>query len=69
MEDTAFSEGMNEDILLKNRNLNWIGQLKNILKEKNVFIGVGAAHLLGKDGLITLLRKEGYTLKPVENVK
>ena len=69
MEDTAFSEGINEDVMLKNRNLNWVGQLRNILKEKNVFIGVGAAHLFGKDGLIALLRKEGYTLRPIENVK
>ena len=69
MADTAFSEGENDDVLLKNRNLNWVKQLDTIFKKENIFMGVGAAHLLGKDGLITLLRKEGYMVKPVENFK
>ncbi len=67
MVDTTFSGGENDDILLKNRNENWVKQLKSILKEKNIFMGVGAAHLFGKDGLIVLLRKEGYTIRGIEN--
>ncbi len=27
------------------------------------FFGVGVAHLLGKDGLITLLRNKGYNVE------
>ena len=69
MNDSSFNEGMNNDVMLTNRNKNWVKQLGPILKEKSVFIGVGAAHLLGKDGLISLLRNTGYTVKPVENVK
>lgn len=65
--DSAFSEGLNNDILLKNRNINWVRQLKSILPEKNIFIGVGAAHLFGKDGVIALLRKEGYKVRGIEN--
>jgi uncharacterized protein len=65
--DTTFSEGENNDALLKNRNENWVKQLKIILAKNNIFMGVGAAHLFGKDGLITLLRKEGYTVKAIEN--
>ena len=53
--------------LLDDRNKNWVGQLKNILKEKNIFIAVGAGHLVGKNGLIELLKKEGYTVKPLLN--
>ncbi len=67
VEDKSFSEGENNDALLKNRNLNWISQLKNILPKNNIFIAVGAAHLFGKDGLINLLRREGYTVKGIEN--
>jgi uncharacterized protein len=67
MADTTFSGGENDDMLLKNRNENWVKQLKSILKAKNIFMGVGAAHLFGKDGLIELLRKEGYTLRGIEN--
>ena len=56
------------EILLDKRNINWVAQLKNILPEKNVFIAVGAGHLVGKKGLIELLKKEGYTLKPLKNM-
>jgi uncharacterized protein len=67
MADTTFSGGENDDILLKNRNENWVKQLKTILKENNIFMGVGAAHLFGKDGLIVLLRKQGYVVRGIEN--
>jgi uncharacterized protein YbaP (TraB family) len=61
--------GMQDDrgFLLDDRNKNWVDQLKNILKEKNVFIAVGAGHLVGDKGLIALLKKEGYTVKPLLN--
>ena len=67
ISDTAFSGGENDNIFLKNRNLNWMRQLNKILKEKNIFIGVGAAHLFGKAGLITLLTHEGYRVRPLQN--
>ena len=56
-----------QDILLDNRNKNWVAQLKLIMKTYNVFVAVGAGHLVGKQGLIALLRKEGYTVKPLLN--
>jgi uncharacterized protein YbaP (TraB family) len=55
------------EFLLDKRNINWVSQLKNILPEKNIFIAVGAGHLVGNKGLIALLRKEGYTVRPIEN--
>ena len=67
LKDTTFSQGENDDLLLKNRNINWVGQLKTILKEKNIFMAVGAAHLFGDNGVIALMRKEGYTVRPIEN--
>lgn len=56
-----------QDILLNDRNKNWVGQLKNILKDTSVFVAVGAGHLVGKLGLIALLKKEGYTVEPLLN--
>ncbi len=50
---------------LVNRNRDWIAKIKAITSKKSSFIAVGAAHLPGKVGVIALLRKEGYTLKPV----
>ena len=59
----------NQDILLDNRNKNWVEQLKLIMKKKPVLTAVGTGHLIGKTGLIALLRKEGYTVRPLENGK
>lgn len=55
------------DILLYNRNRNWVKKLKGLLPGKSLVIAVGAGHLPGENGVINLLRKEGYTLTPVDN--
>ena len=61
------SDSKYEDLLLTNRNKNWVKQLKDIMKKESVFVAVGAGHLAGDKGLISLLRKEGYTVVPVYN--
>lgn len=55
------------DILLYNRNRNWVEKLKTLLPEKSLVIAVGAGHLPGQQGVINLLRKAGYKLTPVKN--
>ena len=64
---TEFGVQDNKDILLYNRNKDWIIKLKKILPGTAVFIAVGAGHLVGESGLIALLRKEGYTLTALLN--
>ncbi len=64
---TEFGIQDNQDILLDNRNKNWIVRLNKIMPVRAVFIAVGAGHLVGEKGLIALLRKEGYTLTPIYN--
>ena len=61
----GMQDGM--EFLLDKRNANWVTQLKAILPKQNIFMAVGAGHLVGKKGLIELLRKEGYTLRPIDN--
>ncbi len=61
------SDSKYEDLLLNNRNKNWILQLKNIMQKESVFVAVGAGHLVGEKGLISLLRKEGYKVEPLVN--
>ena len=56
-----------EDLLLKDRNKRWVKELKEIMKNKSVFVAVGAGHLTGEYGLISLLKKEGYTVEPLAN--
>ncbi len=55
------------DVLLNQRNRNWVVQLKTIMSKESVFIAVGAGHLPGEMGVIGLLRKEGYEVRPIEN--
>ena len=56
------------DVLLYNRNENWVKKIKLLLPEKSILIAVGAGHLPGKRGCINLLRTEGYKVTPVKNV-
>lgn len=66
MQDTTSILSDFQSILLDNRNLNWTEQLKTLLKGKKTFIAVGAGHLVGKNGLIELLRAQGYKLTPIK---
>ena len=64
---SEFGMEENQDMLLNNRNKNWVKQLNVIMKKEPVFVAVGAGHLVGEQGLIALLRKDGYVLRPIEN--
>ncbi|HMS98856.1 MAG TPA: TraB/GumN family protein [Saprospiraceae bacterium] len=55
-----------EDILLNGRNKTWIPQIIQQAKLQTTFFAVGAGHLAGSNGVIHLLRKEGYKVKPVK---
>lgn len=49
--------------LLVERNNNWMPQVESCIKQNaGCFIVVGAAHLVGPDGLPNLLQKKGYTV-------
>lgn len=53
------------DFLLKDRNMNWMKTLPDLMHKESQFIAVGALHLPGSDGVISLLQKQGYIVKPV----
>jgi uncharacterized protein len=48
------------------RNEKWISRMTEKMEQQSVFFAVGAGHLWGDVGLITLLRKAGYTVEPVK---
>ena len=54
-----------EELLLNNRNKNWVKMMPQLMTDNSTFFAVGAGHLLGKEGVITLLQKQGYTIAPV----
>jgi len=52
------------DRLVYGRNRNWVNKLQEIMPQQSLLVAVGAGHLLGEQGLITLLRNAGYTVEP-----
>jgi uncharacterized protein YbaP (TraB family) len=57
--------GEYESILLNDRNHNWIPIIGEQAKKTPTFFAFGAGHLGGEKGVINLLRKAGFTVKPV----
>lgn len=51
--------------LLRERNEAWIPVIKENIAKRPCLIAVGCRHLLSADGLIAMLRREGYTVEPV----
>jgi uncharacterized protein len=50
--------------LIVERNNNWVPQIEACMaKPQPCFVVVGAAHLIGPDGLLTLLKKKGYQIE------
>jgi uncharacterized protein YbaP (TraB family) len=49
--------------LLLDRNHNWIPKIEELVRgDKNAIIIVGAGHLVGKEGVVELLKKDGLTV-------
>jgi uncharacterized protein YbaP (TraB family) len=61
---TVFSDAFQEKFLYK-RNEIQANSIDSIIQKMSLFVGVGAAHLPGKRGVIELLRQKGYTMRPV----
>ena len=69
-KDITAPKVMNENAkkwLLDVRNENWVVKMPDMMKDKSTFFAVGAAHLLDEQGVINLLRKKGYIVKPILN--
>lgn len=56
------------DALLKNRNANWAPELDKLMKSETgtFLVAVGAAHLIGKDSVIEMLRPMGHVAERVQ---
>jgi uncharacterized protein len=65
LDESGASASPFEEMLLTNRNQNWIPIMSDMMKQKSCFFAVGAAHLGGPQGVVELLRKQGYTLRPL----
>ncbi len=59
------ADGEFEQELLIKRNLKWIPVITKAINQKSSFFAVGAGHLGGETGVLSLLRKEGYHIKAI----
>ena len=62
---TERSDAFREKFLYQ-RNEVQANSIDTIIKKSSLFVGVGAAHLPGTRGIIELLRKKGYKLRPIK---
>ena len=73
--DKLLNEQFEEDdrvreLLLTDRNKNWVPEIEKALAgKKNVLFIVGAAHLVGKESVIDLLRKKGCRVEKLKEPK
>ena len=65
LEDEGVTISEEQEQFLDQRNKNWIPLIEDIIQTKSAFIAVGAGHLGGPQGILRLLQKEGYQLKPI----
>tara|TARA_B100000683_G_scaffold209850_1_gene204244 strand:+ start:5793 stop:9443 length:3651 start_codon:yes stop_codon:yes gene_type:complete len=54
---------------LHERNRIMVEGIDTLAQKHSVFIGIGAAHLPGKKGVIEMLKDRGYSLRPVDRNK
>ena len=65
MKEDQNGIGNYEDMLLVNRNKNWIPIMEEMMMNRPTFFAVGAGHLGGEWGVVKILRSKGYQLKPI----
>ncbi|HTM04651.1 MAG TPA: TraB/GumN family protein [Vicinamibacterales bacterium] len=48
--------------LVVDRNRRWVPRIESCFSAGNCYVVVGAAHMLGSDGLVAMLRQKGYKI-------
>lgn len=54
------------NILVDERNKNWIKEIEYLIQTDPTFIAVGVGHLGGENGILNLLAQKGYRIKRIE---
>jgi hypothetical protein len=64
-KNSSFDIQFESDLMLDQRNRNWITPIKKQMISQPTFFAFGAAHLGGTQGIIELLRKAGYKVRAI----
>ena len=52
-------------VFLEDRNAKWAIKMMDAMNQSPAFFAIGAGHLLGDSGLISLLQNRGYSVSPI----
>jgi uncharacterized protein YbaP (TraB family) len=63
MQDEESGSMLNDE-LIRTRNIRMTERVIPLIRQKSTFIAVGSGHLPGMEGIIALLRKEGFAVEP-----
>lgn len=66
MGNDCDSTPQEDEALIYGRNTNWAGLMPAIMQQAPTLFVVGAAHLPGNRGVLSLLRAKGYTVEPMQ---
>ena len=58
------SLGPYKKMMIDNRNVIMADRIKGLAENTSILVGVGAGHLYGKMGLLALMKREGFSVKP-----
>lgn len=62
--EESFTDPALYNALMRDRNISWLPEIEAMVGSGRVhFVTVGALHLVGDDGLVTLLEKRGYRVE------
>lgn len=64
-QSTKKSVGKHKGLLIYKRNKIMANRFDELATSSSLFAGVGAAHLPGKHGMLRILKRKGYRIKPV----
>ena len=59
-------KGAERDVLIR-RNIKMARRMDSIMQLRTCLFAVGAAHIPGDSGVVTLLRKKGFLVEPVQS--
>lgn len=63
--DKRFMSRKAYNILVIDRNKRWAKKIPKLISETSTFVAVGAGHLPGEKGVLTLLKDQGWNVNPV----
>jgi len=64
LKESEMTDVMNQSLII-HRNYVMADRIEKVIHDQSTFIAIGTAHLVGKEGLIQLLRNKGYQIRPI----